>query len=203
MKPKLTLPFRCYLLLAVLYSYIPVQAQKKRPHIGLKAGAAFSNLSFKAVDPVTNTDTKTSVTFGVFLHIPVEGRFSIRPSIEYVSKGTRSNEFSGYNNFYGWGRNIPLYYIDIPINLLYDFPLKKNKILIGAGPVLSFLLNKNQDAIYASNDIGVNIMTGYEWPIGASICLNYTQGLKNIAPNKSYGGNIQNHYFGLTIGYWF
>jgi len=201
MKPKLTLPLNYYLLLAILYAYIPAQAQK--PHIGVKAGAAFSNISAKAAGQAVNTDTKISVTFGVFLHIPVKGRFSIRPSVEYVPKGTRSSDFPGYATVYGWGRNIPFYYIDIPVNLFYEFPLKKNKVQVGAGPVISFLLNKSDYDSYTGNDIGVNIMTGYEWPIGASICLNYTQGLKNIAPNKSYGGNMQNHYFGLTIGYWF
>ena len=202
MKPKLTLPFRSYLLLAVLYSYHPVQAQKKL-HIGVKAGAAFSNLSFKAIDPVTNTNTKPSITFGIFLKIPLEKNFSIRPSLEYVSKGAFTSEASVYSFIYSWREKIQLTYFEIPVNLLYELPHKRKKILMGGGPVISFLLDNYQEVRYAGNDIGVNIMTGYEWPIGASICLNYTQGLKNVAPNKSYGGKIQNHYFGLTIGYWF
>lgn len=202
MKPKQTLSFRYYPLLAVLYCYLPVQAQKKL-HIGVKAGADFSNLSFKAIDPVTNTKTKTSMTFGIFLQIPLEKHFSIRPSLEYVSKGAYTSEVSVYSFIYSWREKIQLTYLDVPVNLLYDLPHKRNKVLVGGGPVISFLLDSYQEVRYAGNDIGVNIMTGYEWPIGASICLNYTQGLKNVAPNKSYGGKIQNHYFGLTIGYWF
>ena len=199
MEPKLTLSLRYYLLLTVLYSYIPAQPQIA--HIGLKAGAVFSNISFKAVDPITGSDLKPSATFGVFVHIPVSKQFSIRPSLEYVSKGAFLNE-----NILSTARfrsKLQFSYIDIPVNLLYSFPPGRNKVIAGGGPVISFLLHKEQDGRYANNDIGVNILAGYEWAIGASLCLNFTQGLKNIAPDKLNGENIQNHYFGLTIGYWF
>ena len=194
MKPKRTLQLRHYLLLAILYPFIPAQAQKA--HFGLKAGIACSNFSFRAVDPIDHTTPKLGVMFGMFVHIPLKGRFSIRPSVEYVSKG-------GHSGVYFFD-NIQLSYLDIPINLLYEVPLKRNKLLAGGGPVVSFLLNPRLGGQgYERHDLGVNIMAGYEWAIGASLSLNYTQGLKNILINKTNGGNIQNHYFGFTIGYWF
>jgi len=199
MKPKLTLPPRYYLLLTVLYTYIPAQAQK--PHIGVKLGMAFSNVSIRAVDPIVETNTKTSVTFGFFVHIPVKGRFSIRPSMEYVSKGALSKQTIAYS--YRNPEKIQLEYLDVPLNFLHEFHLKKNKVIVGGGPVISVLLTKHPYEDYAGNDIGVNILAGYEWEIGASLSLNFTQGLKNIVADRKNGGNIQNHYFGFTIGYWF
>ena len=199
MEPKLTLPLRYYLLLTVLYSYIPAQSQK--PHVGLKTGIVSSNISFKAVDPIMGSDPKLSAMFGIFLYVPVTERFSIRPALEYVSKGAYYHENFFYTN--NFRRKIQFSYFDFPVNLLYAFTNGRNKLMAGGGPVVSFLMNREEDHSYASKDIGVNIMAGYELAIGASFCLNFTQGLKNIAPNKSNGGNIQNHYFGLTIGYWF
>jgi hypothetical protein len=199
MKSKRTLPLRYYLLLAILYPFIPAQAQKA--HFGMKAGVVFSNISFKAAEPIAETDKKASGTFGVFVHIPVKGRFSLRPSVEYVSKGAFATEyFLTYPN----RRKIQLSYFDIPVNLLYAIPLKKNKFIAGGGPVVSFLLStKYSERGYDSYDLGVNVLAGYEWAIGASLCLNFTQGLKNVVANKTNGGKIQNYCYGFTIGYWF
>jgi hypothetical protein len=199
MKPKRMLQLRHYLLLAILFPFIPAQAQKV--HFGLKAGAVFSNISFKAVEPIAETDKKASGTFGVFVHIPVKGRFSLRPSFEYVSKGAFATEyFLTYPN----RRKIQLSYVEIPVNLLYEFPLKRNKLIAGGGPVVSFLLStKYSEHGYDSYDIGANILAGYEWAMGASFCLNFTQGLKNILANKTNGGNVKNYCYGFTIGYWF
>jgi hypothetical protein len=199
MKSKRMLPLRHYLLLAILYPCIPAQAQKA--HFGMKAGVVFSNISFKAADPITETDTKASGTVGVFVHIPVKGRFSLRPSVEYVSKGAFATEyFLTYPN----RRKIQLSYFDIPVNVLYGIPHKRNKLIAGGGPVVSFLLStKFSERGYDSYDLGVNALAGYEWAFGGNVCLNFTQGLKNVLANKTNGGNIKNYCYGLTIGYWF
>jgi hypothetical protein len=199
MKSKRMIPLRHFLLLAFLYLFIPAQAQKA--HFGMKGGVVFSNISFKAAEPIAETDAKASGTFGVFVHIPVKGRFSLRPSVEYVSKGAFATEyFLTYPN----RRKIQLSYLDIPVNLLYGIPHKRNKLIAGGGPVVSFLLTtKFSERGYDNYDLGVNVLAGYELAMGASLCLNFTQGLKNVLANKTNGGNIKNYCYGLTIGYWF
>ena len=188
-----------YLLPAILYPFIPAQAQKA--HFGMKAGVVFSNISFKAVEPIAETDKKASGTFGVFVNIPVKGRFSLRPSVEYVSKGAFATEyFLTYPN----RRKIQLSYFEIPVNLLYGIPHKRNKLIAGGGPVVGFLLSTEySERGYEGYDLGVNVLAGYEWAIGASLCFNFTQGLKNVLANKTNGGNVQNFCYGFTIGYWF
>lgn len=136
---------------------------------------------------------------GIFVHIPVKGRFSIRPAVEFVSKG--ANADNRFNN-YSYDEKIQLSYLDFPVNFLLEFPLKKNKWFAGGGPVLSFLLNKDSYPGFKGNDLGVNVVAFYEWAIGASLALNFTQGLKNVFNNRN-GGTIKNHYFGLTVGYRF
>lgn len=197
MEPKPTLPFHPYLLLALLFPFLQAQAQKERPRVGIKAGAVISNLSVRAVDPIIETDKKISATVGVFVHIPVKGRFYIRPAVEYISKGAFTD-----HNVYTYDKKIQFSYLEIPVNLLHEFPHKKNKWFAGGGPVASFLLNKVVNRGIATYDVGVNVLAGYEWEIGVSLAVNFTQGLKNLVEDNN-GGNIKNHFFGLTMGYWF
>ena len=196
MKFKPTLSLHYYLLLAFVSPFMPAQAQK--PSIGIKAGIVISNLSIRAIDPVEETNSKTSLMLGAFVHIHIKGRFSIRPGVEYVSKGAFADNY----NIYSYDNKIQFGYLDFPINFLHEFRLTKNKWLAGGGPVIGFLLNKGINPGYATTDIGVNLMAAYEWAIGASIALNFTQGLKNIIDGYN-GGNVKNYLFGLTIGYRF
>jgi hypothetical protein len=194
------LQLRLYLLLIILYPFIPAQAQKV--HFGIKAGAVYSNISFKAVDPIVTTDKKASATFGFFVHIPFKGRLSLRPSFEYVSKGAFTNEL--FLGIYPNRTKIQLSYLEIPVNLLYEWPLKRNKLLAGGGPVVSFLLNKQYGGqAYDNYDLGLNVLAGYEFALGVSFCLNFTQGFKNVVTRKMNGESIKNYCYGVTIGYWF
>lgn len=207
MKSRLLLPLlksrslKICLLLHALLSVLHAQAQK--PRFGIKAGTAISNCRIKSTDPGTETSKKLSVSGGLFVHIPIGKKFSLRPGVEFVGKGALiTDSYTSSYNSYSFTRQLKLSYLDVPINLLYEIPARSNKLLVGCGPVLSFLLNAGTNPGIYKNDIGANMLIGYEWPIGTSFFLNYTHGFKNI--NAYTGGNkIKNHYLGITLAYWF
>lgn len=192
----------CLLLPALL---LTLHAQAQKPKFGIKAGTAIANCRIKSANPGTKTSKRLSVTGGVFVHIPINKKFSLRPGIEFVCKGSLITErYNDSYNSYSFTRQLQLSYLDFPVNLLYEIPVRANKLFFGGGPVLSFLLNKELNrGIANNNDIGANLLAGYEWPIGASLFINYTHGFKNISALHTNGNRITNYYLGITLGYWF
>jgi len=193
-------PASC-LLLIVFFSVPQAKSQKLR--VGIKAGTAISNCTIKSTEPVITTTSKASVTVGLFAHIRLRRRFSVRTGVEYVSKGALVDKT--YTEYYSYTvrGSFRFNYLDLPVNFLYDIPLGPNKLFAGGGPVMSFLLNKNANPGVAGNDVGANILAGFEWPIGAAFIINYTHGFKNISGNRYNETAIRNHYFGITLAYWF
>jgi hypothetical protein len=185
-------------LFFVLFAVLPAKAQ--RPRIGIKLGTAVTNCTIESTEPAIETSVKPSVTAGIFLHVPLKRRFSIRPSVEFVFKGAIINK--KYNSYTSMREYIRFSYLDIPVNFLYDLPLGPNKFFVGGGPVISFLLNKNANPGAAGNDLGANVLAGFEWPIGAAFMVNYTHGFKNVSAGR-YNETIKNYYIGITLGYWF
>jgi hypothetical protein len=196
-------PLKTCLLLPALLSILHAQAQK--PRFGVKAGITIANCRIKSADPGTGTSKRISVIGGVFVHIPINKKFSLRPGVEFVCKGSLiKGRYTDPYNSYSFTRQFHLSYLDFPVNLLYEIPVRANKLFFGGGPVLSFLMNKElNQGIVNNDDFGVNLLAGYEWPIGASIFINYTHGFKNISAAHIFGNKITNYYFGITLGYWF
>jgi len=186
--------FSCCLLASL-------QSFPQKTKFGVKAGVVFSNCNIEYTDTfyTSATKTKTSFVAGVFVYIHAGKNVSFRPGIELVRKGTNEkNKNSIYSSA------LQLNYLDFPLNALYEIKCKnENKILVGGGPVISYFLTNDQYYSLANIDIGANVMLGYEWPIGASINLNYTGGLKNASTAKTYISKLKNYYFGLSVGYWF
>jgi len=178
-----------------------LQSFPQKPTFGIKAGAVFSNCNIEYSDTfyTSTTKTKTSFMAGIFVYIHAGKNFSFRPGIELVRKGTNEKN---KNSIYSSDRQFT--YLDFPLNALYEIKCKnEKKILVGGGPVISYFLRNDEDYSLANIDIGANVMLGYEWPIGASVNLNYTGGLKNVSTAKNYMSKLKNYYFGLSVGYWF
>jgi len=188
------------LLLMVLFATLPAQAQKIR--VGIKLGTAISNCTIKSVEPVIETTTKGGISGGLFAHIPLKKRLAIRPGVEFINKGAQIKKT--YNGYYSYSinENIRLSYLDVPVNLLYDMPFRTFKLFIGGGPVASFLLNKKNNKDISANDLGTNVLVGFEWPVGAALMINYTHGFKNVSTSANKDNSIKNYYLGITLGYW-
>jgi hypothetical protein len=116
-------------------------------------------------------------------------------------EGHRRNDV--YGN-YDFAISQPLTYLDVPLNIMYAVKSDKGKFIIGAGPVAGFYLNNNyRNYAFKDVDLGVNIVTGYEWPIGFFVNINHTRGLKNISADKQIVSDFKNFYYGVSVGYMF
>jgi hypothetical protein len=189
------------LILIVLFAGIAAQAQK--PRFGIKIGTSISNLTIKSAEPEIETTTKAGISGGLFVHFRLCKRLAIRPGVEFINKGAQLNKTYNSNYTYSIRQNIRLSYLDLPVNLLYDIPFGQNKLFIGGGPVASFLLNRKYSQGVSANDLGINVLTGFEWPFGAAFMINYTHGLKNVSTSANKETAIKNYYLGITLGYWF
>ena len=85
-----------------------------------------------------------------------------------------------------------------------DIQEKKGIYFWGGGLSPAIVLNRylNGSEI-KSFDLGINVLAGYQFPMGFSINLGYTYGLLNLSSNKSYISKIQNKYFSLTTSFEF
>jgi hypothetical protein len=189
------------LLLIVFFSVLHAQAQQ--PVIGIKAGTVISNCTVKSTYPVITTESRTSATVGLFVQFPLTKRLSIRPGIDYLSRGAIINKT--YNEYYRYTMTEGFRFagLDLPVNLLYNIPIKEYKIFAGGGPVLSYMLNKQDNKNVPTTDIGANIMAGFEWPSGVHFMVNYTHGFRNISAHKWNETSLKNYYVGITLGYLF
>lgn len=182
----------------ILSNSLCVVAQK--PQFGIKAGAAISNCTFNASNtPPPVSKNKIGLLVGMQVHLPLSKKLAFRPGLDFVQKGMP-------NDIQGYPVNYTLNYFDIPLNLIFYDRLQRGKIFFGGGPVVGFRAGEYLDSYPLAttrSDIGLNILAGYELPIGFFISTNYTYGLKNVSADKTNNGTIRNRYLGLNVGYLF
>ncbi len=179
----------------------------QKPDIGLKAGFLISNNDVEYSNSIIKytREAKKGALLGLVVEWPISKKFSFRPGLEFVIKGSKERHrgSSSYGS-YDFAVSQPLFYLDVPLNLLYAVKIVKGKFIIGGGPVAGFYLGNN-DRNYSLKviDLGVNVVTGYEWPIGFFVNLNHSRGLKNISEKEQFVSDFQNNYYGLSVGYFF
>lgn len=171
---------------------------------GIKAGVAIANTKVEYNTTTTpgngKPKSKLGAMAGVFARLALGNKACFQPELLMVGKGMKENN---QNYFY---RN-DLTYLELPLNILYKPSGSKGSFFIGGGPAPAFYIGEN--VFYSGYqsvkkfDVGINVLTGYELPIGFSINLNYTYGLLNISENKVDVPVIKNRSFGLTVGYTF
>jgi hypothetical protein len=184
--------------------YIQVSAQT----IGIKTGLALSGYraTYSTADPTYIPPTnslKTGFILGGYVDIKAHKKLFIRPGAELVVKGAAIQVnyiTNGTLHAYKTSRNFAV--IDFPINLIYKTnDGDKQRWIIGGGLVPGLILSRN----YNRGDLGLNVVTGYEFPIGVTFNANFTYGLLNVTRSYYYADpvTLKNYYFGLTIGYFF
>jgi OmpA-OmpF porin, OOP family len=128
---------------------------------------------------------------------------------------------------YNTGKNY-LNYVDIPLNVVYKYPLsQKLSVIVGAGPYLSLFYNgfdkkshivqsvstvseTNDDLPigkgsnkYSTVDYGINGLAGVEYD-RLTLTANYSRGLKNFYEPADYAAsNYKHQVMGATLGVYF
>jgi hypothetical protein len=172
--------------------------KENKLRFGIKAGMAVANMQseYRSV-PTYYSDRKLGGMVGILIRTPLGRSLYFQPELLMVGKGYQEQQ-----EFYD--ARVDLTYIELPLNLLYK---SKGGFFIGGGPAPSFLIGEN--IFYFGNqnskefDFGINVLAGYETPLGFSINLNYTHGLLNLTSDTENVTILRNRSFGITVGYLF
>lgn len=190
---------------------------------GIKAGAGFSELSYKDNGAGRTSGFISGFKGGAFVNLPVSPLFFIQPSLMYERKGGRLTSDVGGLKTDG---NMRLDYLTLPVDLAIS--LKKQgshaKWIIGAGPYFGYGLygsavSSASIVVYSDNpfennsivggaslkrfDAGAHVQIDYEMHDNLNIGINAELGLTNLAANKAGDYPVHNNTFGVTAGYTF
>lgn len=199
------------LTVAAATFYFTGNAQNTR--FGFTAGATFANYNSKADGESDKADSKTGVTVGVLVDVPVSQHFSFQPALNFVQKGTKDGES-------GEKVSIGVNCIEVPMNFLYNTAGNTGNFFIGAGPSFAFAVSGKmkfddgtnsvtEDIKFGSGDedlmkgfdLGANFLAGYAFSNGFFLSANYNMGLSNLNPSGSDDGTLKSSYFGIKLGY--
>ncbi len=191
------------------------------------------------LDSKTGFKPRTGAHFGFLADLPLgpNSVFSFQPGVVFYNKGRKFQLNKDSTLVYpasGGGdslvsisyfedRRTFLNYVDIPLNLVYHLPLGKNaKLMIGAGPYLSFFYNgfDNAEKVLAgisneseeNNDLpvgngvnqykvlnyGINGLFGIEFN-RVFFTANYSRGLNDFY-KASYPSSFRHQVIGGTLG---
>ncbi|WP_295713124.1 outer membrane beta-barrel protein [Mucilaginibacter sp.] len=225
------------LLLLLLLTISPIVSFAQLPGLGVKGGINFATMStsgppsnmISGSNVYAHSGSVTSFNVGVFADVKL-GHFSLQPAINFTGKG---------GTFYGPTGTFPngstsevntkynLYYIQVPVNMVYHVPVIVGDFYIGAGPFvgmgvygkkeLSADNNNNgmhtmvtsnnkitfgDDGDIRSDEYGAGAIAGIKLKGGLLLNLNYDLGLSNIAPD-ALGNKFKTHVFGASAGFIF
>jgi len=214
------------ILLTICISLCTAIAFAQPATFGFKGGLNFTEFTLKDANSNLSITSGnwTSFNFGVFadLKIPTS-KFSVQPSLLYTGKG-------GHLAENGNGASVTidekLYYLELPVDLVYHSPVAAGDFYFGAGPYLAFgvsgKLTANLDdgsgnttnAIEPvkfgngpNDDItptqfGGNLLAGFKFKNGFLINANYDFGLTNDIPGATNsGGKNKSNVFSISIGF--
>jgi hypothetical protein len=211
---------KTFLFVILIAAMQPVFAQTLK--LDIRGGLNESTADF-GTSSSTSSFT-TGFNAGIFADIKWN-RVSIEPglcftAIGYIAKTTASTVYP--DEFYASG-TVALRYLQVPLNALYGFPVKKFKIFVGGGPYWGFALSgtttvretvnggavviPDQDASFGKNgnfsnsDYGLNALAGISLKNGLTLNVDYGYGLANIASNIT--GTIKNRVLSASLGYEF
>lgn len=179
------------------------------------------NVTSLAIDGGSANTLKSQSPIGSFnaqLYADLNyGWFSIQPGFLLTGKGGE------YANS-GAARSIRIYYIEIPVNFVFNLPLGKNSIFIGGGPYAAagaggVLRKKVQPKTLKSNlnlfkstsdyrigDVGAGGIIGFKSKTGYIFSANYEAGVANILAdraNASGDQSMKNRAFSFSVGHVF
>jgi hypothetical protein len=223
--------------LALLLSCSSLAAFAQLPAIGIKGGVNFSTMQASGTqanvvagtNTIANSGMVTSFNFGVFVDVKL-GHFSLQPAVNFTGKGGTFNGFTGTlpnGSVSQVSTKYNLYYVQVPVNIVYYIPFVVGEFYIGAGPFVGMGVygrknlsadnnnNGTHTAISSSDKItfgdngdirsdeyGAGAIAGIKLKGGLLFNLNYDMGLSNVAPNQA-GNTFKNHVFGASVGFVF
>lgn len=225
------------IFLALFLSCASSAAFAQLPSIGIKGGANSATIISSGTpanmiagsDIYARSKAVTSFNVGVFVDVKL-GHFSLQPAVNFTGKG---GKFDGPTGQFPNGSvsqistRYNLYYVQVPVNIVYHVPFVVGEFYIGAGPFVgmgvygrkNLSADNNNNGVHTvisnsdkvtfgdngnirSDEYGANAIAGIKLKGGLLFNLNYDLGLSNIAPDRA-GNKFKNHVFGASIGFVF
>ena len=215
--------------LAVI-SMIIMNSTKAQITYGVQAGATIANWKGDALQSLNDvvdlsngfvtTKSKTGISIGGYVNIPVTDKISFEPGLQYAQKGYTMQgdlkvdalKFLGVNA----SANVEAHYIDIPLVLkaelakglsIYAGPqvsyLVKNNLHLNAGILGISLYNDRLDITDNFNrvDMGLAGGIGYKFDNGFNIKAGYDYGLSKLDKNDNF--KAYNRVAKISVGFSF
>jgi len=187
---------------------------------GVKAGVTFTSLqlTYKNGDKATGATVIPGFNAGVTAEFPVWQNIYVQPGLMYTTKG---GKLTGDADYWFWGDEtddgdylkLNARYIELPLNVIYKYPLGKGKAIGGLGPYVAYgiggswrdnykgditkgkltfdkrfsnIPGDGEPFVYGKKlDIGINVLLGYELTNHLSATINGSFGLRNLTPLAS------------------
>ncbi|RZL18921.1 MAG: PorT family protein [Pedobacter sp.] len=189
-------------------------AQDKPVSFGVKAGAAFPNMTFSSSGLSASLKSNPSFYVGGTVDVSLGNIFSVQPGLTLIGKGTKFSETDGNQTA---AIKISNMYLELPVNLMANFAVGPGKIFIGAGPYYSMALSgkykvsmdglsEEEDVDFSSDgdfkrgDFGLNFLAGYQLTSGLNVHAGYGLGLSDISQNSG-GVTTKNKVFSVGLGF--
>ncbi len=215
--------------LAVI-SIIIMNSTKAQITYGVQAGATIANWKGDALQSLNDvvdlsngfvtTKSKTGISIGGYVNIPVTDKISFEPGLQYAQKGyimqgdlkVDALKFLGVNA----SAKVEAHYIDIPLVLkaelakglsIYAGPqvsyLVKNNLHLNAGILGISLYNDRLDITDNFNrvDMGLAGGIGYKFDNGLNIKAGYDYGLSKLDKNDNF--KAYNRVAKISVGFSF
>ena len=194
------------LTIMILGMIISAEAQLS---FGAKAGISFVNQKRTEKKGYSTYDTKgrTGFHIGVFADKQIWNNIYVQPAVIFSKKGaTHTSAYSGSVT------DVSMNYIDLPLNVVYKYPVSFGKLVGGMGPVLSYAVSGKLEQSgktkkmfsdelknWKRGDISGNIMAGVELNNGFMASISYQSGLTDIYKDEI--PTIKNRQFSISVGY--
>ncbi len=206
-----------FLLVCSISSVAAIKAQSTK--FGFTGGLLFANYHAKVDGESTSGDSKGGFTAGLLVNVPLNKHLSFQPALNFTQKGTAERDI-----FFGITEtsSLRINCIEFPLNLLYNTSGNNGNFFIGAGPSVAFHVsgkykykdgadsyatdvkfgNTDEDN-FKSLDLGANFLTGYTFPNGLMLSVNYNLGLSNLFTEENDNSTFKSSYFALKLGFLF
>ncbi len=206
-----------FLLVCCISSVVTIKAQSTR--FGLTGGLLFANYHAKVDGESTSGDSKGGIAAGLLVDVPLSKNLSFQPALNFTQKGTAERDI-----FFGITEtsSLRINCIEIPLNILYNTSGNNGNFFIGAGPSVAFNVsgkwkfkdggdsyardvefgNTDEDD-FKSLDLGANFLTGYAFPNGLMLAVNYNLGLSNLFTDENDNSTFKSSYLALKLGFLF
>ncbi len=202
-------------------------SQAQTVKFGAKAGINFASIS--AYDnPTSSVDQSKNFSnfkIGAISEIGWQ-KFYLQAGLLLNGKGGKDIYINPETNT-NRQKNTRLYYLEVPLNLLYRANIKAGSLFFGGGPYAAYGIKgnytlsgiifdsqvdgstkvqfgNNENSDYKRTDYGVNLRAEIRFLHGIGFELNYEYGLRNIASPGIYDDanlKTRNKVFGIAVSY--